>query len=296
MPVLVTGAEDGLGARVLDQLRVARGETRAYLDGTVTGADAAAALRAAGCKVAVGELDDEGHLEAAMAQVHTVAHCWGGPLHDLDAQLMVAGTLASALLGAGVRRLVWIRELAIDPANAYLAMLAQIGALFEDLPLETVTFATSLHHGADDPLTARLADGWLSGSGVDPNAVHAPIDLEDVARAVAVADRQRDAGGELHVRLGLRGPEQMPLGEFLGRIGAPDLHAAAPVEPPPPWLIDWLSQPQGDPTGDLVATVARGAGHVPTGPASTPVDAVARDHEARDRRVRGYHRRDRPRR
>lgn len=262
MPVLVTGAEDGLGARVVEQLRMSGGEIRAYLDGNVVTTDAAASLRSTGCKVAVGELDDEGHLEAALAQVHTVAHCWGGPLHDLDAQLEAAGTVASALLGAGVRRLVWVRELAVDSANPYLARLAEIGALFEDLPVETITLATSLRHGPTDQLTTRLAEGWLSGSGADAAAVHAPIDLEDVARAVAVADRRRDPSGELHLRLGLRGPEQMPLHEFLHRIGAPELTAHVPDGRPPRWLVDWLSQPGTAGATELVDTVARGAGQV----------------------------------
>lgn len=263
MPVLVTGAEDGLGARVVEQLRASGGEIRAYLDGAVAGEHVAAALRAGGCKVAVGDLDDEGHLEAALAHVHTVAHCWGGPLHDLDAQLTVAGTLASALLGAGVRRLVWVRELATDPANPYLATLAQIGDLFEELPLETVTLATSLRHGDADPFTARLTGGWLSGSGVRAQAVHAPVRVTDVARAVALADGQRGAAGEVHVRLGLRGPEQMPLGEYLRRIGAPGLDAPAPRQPPPSWLVDWLSRSQDDAGRRLVSTVATGADHVP---------------------------------
>ncbi|CAN5819838.1 hypothetical protein BH23ACT10_BH23ACT10_01000 [soil metagenome] len=264
MPVLVTGAESGLGARVLQQLRLSGGQIRAYLDATVADADTAAALRATGCKVALGELDDEGHLEAALAQVHTVAHCWGGPLHDLEAQLNVAGTVASAALGAGVRRLVWVRELAVDATNPYLALLGQIGELFDELPIETVVFAVSLRHGIGDPLTARLAGGWLSGSGVDADAAHAPIDLDDVARAVAVADRQRGTARELHVRLGLRGPEEMSLREFLLRIGAPGLDGPAPVAPPPQWVVDWLSRPDGDGTSSLVPSVAHGVDRVPS--------------------------------
>lgn len=261
MPVLVTGAERGLGARVLAQLRASGGEVRAYLDATAVDDDAAAALRSQGCKVAIGELDDEGHLEAALAQVHTVAHCWGGPLHDLDEQLTVAGTLASALLGAGVRRLVWVRELADDAANPYLALLGEIGELFEELPVETVTLATTLRHGTGDPLTSRLAAGWLSGSGVDALAAHAPIELDDVARAVVAADRQRGTARELHLRLGLRGPEQMPLHTFLRRIGAPELSATHHSgRPPPPWLIEWLSNPDA---GSLVSTMAHGINRVP---------------------------------
>ncbi len=265
MPVLVTGAEDGLGARVIEQLRASGGEVRAYLDATVAGEAEASALRAQGCKVAVGELDDEGHLEAAMAQVHTVAHCWGGALHDLDQQVTAAATVASALLGAAVRRLVWIRELTTDVANPYLAAQAQICELFEDLPIETVMVATALRHGDGDPLTARLAGGWLSGSAVDPDAEHAPVSLDDVARAVAVADRQRGAVRELHVRVGLQGPERLPLHEVLRRIGAPPLESAPPPVGgrPPPWLAGWLSRPGRLSDTGLVTTVVRGSERLP---------------------------------
>ncbi len=259
MPVLVTGAEDGLGVRVIERLRASDGEVRAFLDATAAGETAAATLRSRGCKVALGELDDEGHLEAAMAQVHTVAHCWGGALHDLDQQVVVAATLAAALLGAGVRRLVWIRELPADPANPYMATQSHIAELFEELPVETVMLATALRYGAGDPLTARLADGWLSGSAVDPAAEHAPVHLDDVARAVAAADRQRGSTGELHVRLGLLGPEPMALREVLRRLGAPALDAAPPpLADPPPWLVDWLSRPGRAADTGLVTTVARG--------------------------------------
>ena len=258
MPVLVTGAEDGLGARVVERLRASGGEVRAWLDATAVGDHRAAQLRALGCKVALGEPDDEGHLEAALAQVHTVAHCWGGPLHDVDGQLEAAATLASALLGAGVRRLVWVRELAAGPTNPYLVVQDQIAQLVESLPAETVTLATALRHGAGDPLTRRLAAGWLSGTDVDLDAPHAPVALDDVAHAVEIADRQRGGTRELHIRLSLVGPQAMTLGDYLTRIGAPD-PAAGPAGPAGPagigtapgWVADWLSRP-------AVSAVARG--------------------------------------
>lgn len=268
MPVLVTGAEDGLGACVVQRLRASGGEVRAWLDATVAGDERAGQLRALGCKVAVGEPHDEGHLEAALAQVHTVAHCWGGPLRDVDAQLDAAATLASALLGAGVRRLVWVRELAVGAANPYLAVQDEIARLVEDLPLETVTLVTGLRHGARDPLTRRLAAGWLSGTDVDLDAPHAPVALDDVAHAVEVADRQRGGTGELHIHLGLVGPQPMTLGGFLARIGAPDPRTAPRADRPAPgWLVDWLSRPAADAAdgGGTVTTVARGAVAPPAG-------------------------------
>jgi len=250
MPVMVTGAQSLLGARVIEYLRSTGGQVRVYLDATVATEDDAARLRAVGCKVAVGELADEGHLEAALEQVHTVAHCWTGPLHDPDEQVEVAATLGSAVLGAGVRRLIWVCELARAEHNPYLAAGAQIRELFHALPLETVTLSTGLRYGDGDAFTARLRAGWLSGSDVARETVHAPIHIDDVARAVAVADRQRGSRHELHAQLALVGPERHTLAGFLQQLNAPPLDRPRPpdLDPPENWLVDWLSRPASDHT------------------------------------------------
>ena len=264
MPVLITGADTGLGAGVVAQLRPTGGELRAYVDATTATEDDAARLRAAGCKVAVGELDDEAHLEAALEQVHTVAHCWTGPLHDPGAQVEAAATLSSAALGAGVRRLIWVRELARAPHNPYLAALSEIQELFDALPVEVVTLSTGLRHGPGDAFTERLRRGWLCGSGVAAGAVHAPVAIGDVARAVAAADRQRGTRRELHVALTVLGPHEHTLGETLARLGAPPLDAPPPPELPPPadWVVDWLSRASGRQALVAGATVAHGAAPV----------------------------------
>jgi hypothetical protein len=71
MPVLVTSAQHPLARRIALRLLEEGGEVRAYAHGAV------ADLRAAGAIVASGEVDDEGRLEAAMVQVHTVVHVGG---------------------------------------------------------------------------------------------------------------------------------------------------------------------------------------------------------------------------
>src|SRR5919106_3130614 len=179
MPVMVTGAQSQLGARVIEYLRSTGGQVRVYVDATVATEDDATRLRVVGCKVAVGELDDEGHLEAALEQVHTVAHCWTGPLHDPTEQVEVAAVLSSAVLGAGVRRLVWVRELARDHTNPYLAATTEISDLFHGLPLETVTLSTAVRYADDDEFTALLRAGWLCGTDANPEAAHAPIHVDD---------------------------------------------------------------------------------------------------------------------
>lgn len=270
MPVMVTAADQGLGAAVADHLLASGGEVRAFLDATTVDAEVAGVLRTRGCKVALGELDDEGHLEAALAQVHTVAHCAVGPLEDPAVLVLNAATLASALLGAGVRRLVWVRELAVDGTNPYLAALDDIDRLFDELPVETVTLATAVRHGRTDRLTRRLAAGWVPAATVDLGTPHAPIHVDDVARAVVAADRQRGTVADLHMRLGLVGPERMQLGDVLARLRAPGAPVTAPpTGAVPPWVADWLSHPAvAPPEGPTPMTVARGVTQLaaPTAP------------------------------
>ena len=166
----------------------------------------------------------------------------------------------SPFRGLVLERRGQVGELADDAANAYLAAGAQIRELFGSLPLETVMLSTALRFGPGDGFTNRLRSGWLSGSGVTGETMHAPVHIDDVARAVAVADRQRHSLHELHARLALVGPERVTLDEFLRRLGAPPLHAPRPqdVEPPEDWLVEWLSLPACDDTIGGTMTLAHG--------------------------------------
>jgi uncharacterized protein YbjT (DUF2867 family) len=216
MPVLVTGAETGLGRATVRALAGAGGEVRAYLDAEVAGDEEAAELRRWGCKTALGTIDDEGRLELALEQVHTVVHCWGGPLTGPGAELDgVAGAL-SAALGAGCRRFVWASHLgADDPAGvAYLAACAEAEALLADATLESIVLRRSLTYGEDDELTRRLA-----GSAVRPDALHAPLALGDLAGAIARADLLRSVR-EVNVVVELGGPETLTFAEIAAALGA----------------------------------------------------------------------------
>lgn len=62
MPVIVVGADTPLGAAVVDTIRGRPGERRAF----VGSAEAAEPLRAAGFKVAVGDISDSSHVEGAV--------------------------------------------------------------------------------------------------------------------------------------------------------------------------------------------------------------------------------------
>ncbi len=245
MPVLVMGAETALGREAVARLLLGGGEVRVYLDAERSGDHDVQAFRDLGCKVALGALDDEAHVETALAQVHTVVHLAIEPLRMPRDQLDALATVTSAALGAHCRRLIWVTELAAQPeGNAYLDALADAASLVADLPLETVTLRCALRYGPEDPLTAALRAGALSATGANPEARHAPLFLVDAAHAVALADRQRGASSDLHVSLELTGPDQVSLGRFVDALGAPALDAARPASAPqlPAWVPDWLSR------------------------------------------------------
>jgi uncharacterized protein YbjT (DUF2867 family) len=61
MPVIVIGADSPLGASIVDTLRGRPGERRAFVGSRETGEP----LRAAGFKVAVGDISDSSHVEGA---------------------------------------------------------------------------------------------------------------------------------------------------------------------------------------------------------------------------------------
>ena len=73
-------------------------------------------LRGMRCKVAHGFADDEGHMETALEQVHTVLHLMGRPGDDPDAYVERTATVISAAIGAGCKRLVILSDLAAEQA------------------------------------------------------------------------------------------------------------------------------------------------------------------------------------
>ncbi len=217
MPVLVTGAETGLGRATVRALARAGGEVRAYLDAEVVGEEEAAAFRRLGCKTALGAIDDEGRLELALEQVHTVVHCWGGPLTDPDAELDGLAGALSAALGAGCRRFIWASHIGAGEPDgvAYLEACAEAEALLADATLESVALRRSLTYGEDDELTRRIAAG--GATAVRSDARHAPLAMADLATAIAHADllERGSVRADLSLVLELAGPEILPFAEIV---------------------------------------------------------------------------------
>ena len=221
MPTLVTGAANLVGRAAIHALLAAGGEVRAFLDpldapeGTVEG------LRSLGVKTARGALDDEGHLELACEQVHTIVHAAAAdPMSDdVDAVLDDAATVLSAALGANCRRIVLVSHLgADDPAgNRWLDALGEAEQMLADAPIDSVAVRRSLTYGLHDPLTETVIEG---APGADLEAIHAPIWVDDLAAGLVAADaRDRAQGAVPHLVIPLPGPSDCSLGEFVALLG-----------------------------------------------------------------------------
>lgn len=242
MPVLVVGADGAAGRAAVELLVRSFGEVRAYADAAVTTDDDAAALRSLDVKVAVGDLDDEAHLEAALEQVFTVVHLAGGPFTPPDEVLDSFATTVSAAIGAGCRRLVWATELAArtPDGNPYLEALAEAEQIVADAPIERITLRCGLRYATTDPVTRRIARSNLSAA--DAQTRHAPLHVADLAEAVRAADQLRESDPDMHIDVELVGPDEVTLGAFHRRLrlalGIGDADEGLPDR-----VADWLSRP-----------------------------------------------------
>jgi uncharacterized protein YbjT (DUF2867 family) len=220
MPVLVTGAQTALGRAVVRTLLGQGGQVRAYVDEAQAPEGLVAQLRGHGCKVARGTLDDEGLLELALAQVHTVAHLATGFLDDPTTLLDDLAGVVAAAIGAGCRRFIWLSHLgAGEPGagDAVLAASAEGEALLAESPFESIVIRRDLTYGPDDPFTAAL------GAGV-PEALEsvrrAPLYVDDLAAAVVAADRHRRDTSAPQIVVELAGPQVLGIGELAARLSA----------------------------------------------------------------------------
>lgn len=229
MPVLVTSAETGTGRAVVRLLLRTGGEVRAYLEPGDGQEPLVDAYRRYGVKVARGALADEGWLEAAMEQAHTVVHTGGGPLDEPDVVVDEVASVTSAALGAGCRRVVWASYLqADDPGtDAYLTACSEAEALLAEAPLESVVIRRALTYGPHDRLTRVLATG---AADPRPDARHAPLFVGDLAAALVAADADRGPTGARHVVVELAGPEVVELSRLVTEL-------APSAESPVSWEV-----------------------------------------------------------
>ena len=211
MPVLVTAAHQPLARRLAARLLEEGGEVRATADGDVS------ALRAGGAFIASATPDDEGRLEAALADVHTVVHVGGG-LATRDPKRIVADAevLARAADGAGVRRLITLSlpGASADAADEVRRAKAAAEARLRELPCPTIVLRTGL---LDTPW---LRDTLIT-AGLPPELLATPIRpvrVEDLLELVVAFDRARATSREGHLVVAADGPQTTSIAGYLDRL------------------------------------------------------------------------------
>ncbi|MGI9018021.1 MAG: SDR family oxidoreductase [Euzebya sp.] len=220
---MVTGVDNAIGMQAVGLLASRGGEVRVFVQQADEDPDRseelAAGYRRRGCKVALGQLDDEAHVETAFEQVHTVLHLLGRPSDDPDRYLEHTATVVGAAIGAGCRRMVLLSDLAVSSPldNPWLDALAQAEDLVADAPLESLVLRCAVIHGSDDLLTSSLAAGVL---GAKPQGAHWPVAATDVARTAVLADAERDLDTNLHVVVPLTGPLRLSTASFASQLAA----------------------------------------------------------------------------
>jgi nucleoside-diphosphate-sugar epimerase len=109
MPVIVVGADTEIGLASIEGLLARQGEVRAFVSDPTIGAS----LKERGVKVALGDVSDSSHVEAAALYCFS-AVLIGEAAYD-DRERSFASTpkdvieeWASAVAAAGVRRRIWV--------------------------------------------------------------------------------------------------------------------------------------------------------------------------------------------
>lgn len=213
MPVLVTAADRPVGLALTRRLLAEGGEVRAYCGGDGPVGD----LRRAGAHVAIGDLDDEGRLDAAMAQAHTVVHAVDPVLApSLEVLRAAAGATIRAAASAGVRRLVLLSLVGADPdaADPLRRALGAVEAAAAAAGPPSVALRCSLVDHA--PLREVLANLPLDAPTLDRPV--APVRLDDLAELVAAFDAARGSARRGHAVFVACG-RRRPLRRYLEAVG-----------------------------------------------------------------------------
>lgn len=181
-----------------------------------------ARFRELGIKVAIGEADDEGRLESALEQVHTLVHLIGGVLpesgvtyDELNYRWTEVALRAAA--NAGVSRFVYLSFPAADASspNEYLASKGRAEDSIRASGIEHVIFRCPQMIGPEGRFTSylrrvrRLPIVPVPGNGGQRLN---PVAVEDVTRAIVAAD---DRGADVQGTWDLGGPEVVTFDELI---------------------------------------------------------------------------------
>lgn len=220
MPVLITVPASPVGRAVVSRIAAVGGQVRAFCDPT----DPVTELRQLGAICAVGSLLDEGRLESAMEQVHTVVHLALDPMVG-DPELVVeeTATVVSAAVGARVRRMVVVSlpGAAATAADPPRRAAADVEETVRATPFPSVVIRPSL---VDTPtLRHALARTPLGPQALD-NPV-APIGADDLGALIYAVDEARSELEEGHLVLAADGATTVPLRTYLQRVGITPMSA-----------------------------------------------------------------------
>lgn len=210
MPVLVHAAHRTLGRALTRRLLEEGGQVRA------TASDGVALLRAEGVFTAACDADDEGTLEAALTQVHTLVVLLGG-LGRADAEGVRREGLAAARAaeGAGIQRavVVTLSGSAADAADPLRRAHGAVADAFARLPLPSIELRTGL-------VATSTATDLLLAAGLPPEvrARHvAPVGPGELIELVVAVDRARSRAEAGHLVAAADGRTRCTLEEHLAR-------------------------------------------------------------------------------
>jgi hypothetical protein len=246
MPVLVHAAHRTLGRALTRRLLEEGGQVRA------TASDGVALLRAEGVFTAACDADDEGTLEAALTQVHTLVVLLGGlGRPDADAVRREGLAAARAADGAGVERvvIVTLAGSAPDASDPLRRAHGAVAQAFAEVQLPSIELRTGL---VDTPAVTDLllAAGLPAEVRAQPVAPVAPEDLIELIVAVDHARSRAEAG---HLIVAADGPERRSLEAHLAhRTSAVGDGPAAPGRP----RLTGRRVPSGEVRDALLATLA----------------------------------------
>lgn len=212
MPVLVHAAHRAVARSLAIRLVAEGGQVRA------TARAGVGELRAQGVFTAACDPDDEGRIEAALTQVHTLVVLLGGlGSADVDAIRREGEVVARAAGGAEVERAVIVTLVgsAPDAADPLRRAHGDVAAMFAALPLPTVEVGTGL---VDTPAAADL----LLGAGLPPRERTRPVAIvavEDLLELIVRIDRARSRATEGHLVIAADGPVRRTIDEHLLHVG-----------------------------------------------------------------------------
>lgn len=199
MPVFVTHADTAIGVALVHALVADGADVRAF----ATGDGDVAAVRGAGAIVAVGDHDDEGHIEAAMTHAHTVVVPrigWMTPVGEVQRDWP---TIMRAAVQAEVARIVMVSLVGADRGSD-VPLLAALGAIEDDLADATPQTLVVRTDGIDTEQDDVAA--VLDGADGCANADVAPVGQNELVTGLVTLDAARSGMTGGHALFTALGP------------------------------------------------------------------------------------------